>query len=389
MISLNNWIAFFILVLPSLKMYAISQFPLVDNLLDWLGVFSCALLLLLCFSKRNDLIVPKGCKYIFAFFAIYLLSTALHFRENLIGLISESSKILIVVLYLILSYNSGNRSFTMTLNKFRKTYLVILSIDSLCLLVEVIGFRIYESNIYTILGMDNYAAFSILPMLAIIFYVSYITKGKIQLADKLVFAGCLLAKAATYSFTAIIALIVMAATTYLLMKGKEFRKLISPKFIVLAVIIFVVGVVYFQFDQKIDLIFAGVGKGISNRTNIWAHTLKSLPKSPIIGFGQTHGNQFKLTTGFRLEWSTTETHPHNYILAILFYTGFAGLMFYIGMFRQLTKFIRENIQNKITAIVLGGVVGFLILSIPDGYFTLPPIYVFLTIIYFAGQNARC
>ena len=381
MISFNNWIAFFILVLPSFKMYAISQFPLLDNLFDWLGVFSCAFLLLLCLSKRNNLIVPKGCKYIFAFFAVYLLSTAIHYRENLVGLISDFSKILIVVLYLILSYSSGERNFTKALNKFRKIYLIILSIDTLCLLVETIGLKIYESDVYTILGMDNYAAFSILPMLTIIFYVSYKTKRKIRLGDKIVFAGCLLAKAITYSFTAIIALIVMAITTYVLMKGREFRKMISPNLIVIAVIILIIGVVYFQIDKKIDLIFAGVGKVISNRTNIWAHTLTSVPKSPIIGFGQTGGNQFKLITGFRLEWSTTETHPHNYILAILFYTGFAGLMFYIGMFGQLTKYIRGNIQNKITAIVLGGVVGFLFLSVPDGYLTLPPIYAFLSVIY--------
>lgn len=388
MINLDSWFAFFILVLPSLKMYAISQFPVVDDMLDWLGVFSCALLLLLCLTKRNNLIVPKGCKFIFAFFAVYLLSTALHYNENLLGLISESSKSMIVVLYLILSFNSGEHSFIKTLNKFRKIYLIILSVDSLCLLVEVIGLRIYESNVYTVLGMDNYAAFSIIPMLTIVFYVSYMMKGKIQRIDKMVFLGCMLAKVATYSFAAIIAMVVMALTTYVLMREKEFRKIISPKLIVAVVIILIIGVVYFQFDKKIDLILAGAGKGISNRTAIWTKTLKSLPKSPIIGFGSMHGVQFKLTTGFRLEWSTTETHPHNFILAILFYTGIVGLMLYIGMFNQLTKFIRNNTQNKITSIVLGGVVGFLILSIPDGYLTLPSIYVFLTVIYLENKRSR-
>lgn len=389
MITINNWIVFFILVLPAVKMYAITQFPMVDDFFDLFGIFSCVFLVVLSFPIRKRLVIPKGCQYIFMFLALLLLSTGIQYRDNLLGLISETSKILIVVLYLILAFSSGKRSFTKALCMFRKIYLIILFVDSFCLLVEMLGLQIYESNIFTVLGMDNYAAFGIVPMLSVIFYISYKTKSRIQTIDKLVFASCMAAKIATFSFTAIISMAVMAAVIYFSLHARQIRKNISPKFIICMVVVLIVGVVYFRMDKKIDLLLAGTGKGISNRTMIWSQTLKSIPKSPIIGFGYTVGDQFKKITGFyHVAWESTQTHPHNYILEILFYTGILGVLIYGGILSQLIKAIRRNIQNKITAVVLGGVVGFLVLSIPDGYILVPPIYVFLTVVYLENEYTK-
>lgn len=51
----------------------------------------------------------------------------------------------------------------------------------------------------------------------------------------------------------------------------------------------------------------------------------------------------------------SETHPHDSILLILFNTGSIGLMFYIGMSGRLIKYFRNNMQNKITSMVLGNI----------------------------------
>ena len=382
MVGLNSWIVFLVLVLPSVKMYAIAQFPIVDNVFDIVGVLSCIFLMLLCLLKRNNLIVPRGCKYIFAFLCIFLISTIFHYGEDILGLISETSKILIVVLYLVLSLSSGERSFLKALRKFRTIYLIILFADSLCLLIETVGFKIYDSDIYTILGMDNYAAFSIVPMLSVVFYTSYKINGKIQVIDKIAFLSCFLAKFATVSLTAIISMAIMAAVICISINGKRLRKIISPKFIICMIVILIIGIVYFKMGQRIDALFLSTGKTITNRTMIWDHTIKSVSESPIIGFGYTNEDQFKRITGFfHVAWESTQTHPHNYILAILFHTGVVGLLIYIGIFNQFVKVIKNNVQNKITAIVLGGISGFLVLSIPDGYELLPSIYVFFSVVY--------
>lgn len=370
-------------------MYAITQFPMVDDFFDLFGIFSCVFLGTLSFSIRKHLVISKGCQCIFMFLALLLFSTGMQYQDNLLGLISETSKILIVVLYLILSFSSGEKSFTKALCMFRKIYLIILFVDSLSLLMEMLGLQIYESNIFTVLGMDNYAAFSIVPMLSVIFYTSYKTKGKIQKFDKLAFVSCMAAKIVTFSFTAIIAMAVMAVVIYFSMHTKQIRKIISPQFIICMVVVLIIGVVYFRMDERIDLLFAGTGKGISNRALIWKQTLKSLSQSPIIGYGYTSGDQFKKITGFyHVAWESTQTHPHNYILEILFCTGGVGLLVYGGVFSQLVKAIRRNIQNKITAVVLGGVVGFLVLAIPDGYILLPPIYVFFTVVYLENEYSK-
>ena len=362
-------------------MYAVQQFLWLDNSLDVLGVFSCIILIMLCCLRRKKLVFPKGCKYIIVFFSLYLFTTILHYNENLWGLVSEVSKILIVVLYLILSFSSGERVFLNTLKKFRKVYMFILLIDSACLLVEMLGFRIYESNLFTILGMDNYAAFSILPMLSLVFYISYKTKDRLTATDKLIFIFCLLAKVSTFSFTAILAMIVMALTIYIALRGRQIRKMISVRLIICIIVCFIIGLTFFQLDTKVDVLLAPTGKSITNRTNLWSHALSGISKSPIIGHGALQGDQYKTIAGYYLAYTTTETHPHNYILEILISTGIVGLLIYIGIFNQMIKVIRNNINTKITAVVLGSVVGFLVLSIPDGYLILPAIYALMTVVF--------
>ena len=336
---------------------------------------------MLCCLRRKKLVFPKGCKYIIVFFSLYLFTTILHYNENLWGLVSEVSKILIVVLYLILSFSSGERVFLNTLKKFRKVYMFILLIDSACLLVEMLGFRIYESNLFTILGMDNYAAFSILPMLSLVFYISYKTKDRLTATDKLIFIFCLLAKVSTFSFTAILAMIVMALTIYIALRGRQIRKMISVRLIICIIVCFIIGLTFFQLDTKVDVLLAPTGKSITNRTNLWSHALSGISKSPIIGHGALQGDQYKTIAGYYLAYTTTETHPHNYILEILISTGIVGLLIYIGIFNQMIKVIRNNINTKITAVVLGSVVGFLVLSIPDGYLILPAIYALMTVVF--------
>ncbi len=369
-------------------MYAVQQLPLLDNFLDVLGVFSCIFLIMLCCLKRNKLVFPKGCKYIITFFSIFLITTILHYNENLLGLVSVTSKVLIVVLYLILSFSSGEKVFLNTLKKFRKVYIIILLIDSICVLVEILGFEIYESYMYTILGYDNYATFSILPMLSIVFYTSYKTKNRITAMDKLVFITCLIVKISTFSFTAILAMMVMALTTYIALRGKQLRKMISVRFIICIIVCFIIGLTFFHLDTIVDVFLAPTGKTITNRTNLWIYALQGISKSPLIGHGSLQGDQYKTIAGYYLAYTTTETHPHNYILQILINTGMVGLFVYVGIFNQLIKAIRNNIKNKINAIVLGGVIGFLIISIPDGYLELPAIYMFMTVVFLDNISAR-
>ena len=117
MVGIDNWIVFLLLIFPSIKMYAIAQFPVLDDMFDIFGIISCAILIITCLFYRNRLTVPKGCKYIFGFMLIFLLSTTLHFNDNLIGNISEMSKIVILILYLILVNSQGERSLLQALIK--------------------------------------------------------------------------------------------------------------------------------------------------------------------------------------------------------------------------------------------------------------------------------
>ena len=89
-----GWGGFLLFVIPALKVYAIQQISFLDNLFDAWSILSCLSLVLITLKRQKNIIF----RYIVTFVLIYLVSTALNYPDQIMGAISEISRLLIVPL---------------------------------------------------------------------------------------------------------------------------------------------------------------------------------------------------------------------------------------------------------------------------------------------------
>ncbi|MCH5187309.1 MAG: O-antigen ligase family protein [Oscillospiraceae bacterium] len=386
MVSLYSWAGFLAFIIPALKMYAVQQYAMLDNVFDLWGFAACGVLIILYMNNSKNIAVPKGLKYIFAFICVMMLATVMNFSDQLTALLSETSRLLITPLYLMLAFSSGEEVFLSALKKLRVTYITVLLADVTVLALELLGVKIYKSVIYTILGMDNYAAFMIIPMLTVIFYASCRNNGRIDFLDIAIYALCLAAKVITFSFAAMLGLVAMGLVILFAYNIKSSIKILLPQLMIGLSVLLIIGVVAMQASTRLDIMLEGTDKTITSRSMIWEHTVEHIPDKLFLGHGKTSGSQFKSSAGLSLQWHDQATHPHNFILAVLYSTGLVGALIYAGILSQLLKKIRMKINDRITSVVLGGIIGYFILMIADDYVTIPMLYTLLTVVYLDNND---
>lgn len=378
--SFYNWWGFAFFIFPAMKVYAIQQIPILDTLFDVWGLVSCIMLMITAIRHRIKNVIVIKCIYIFVL--IYIIATALNYPDQLLGAISESARLLIVPLYmLILTRTRHEKSF---LIKLRKSFLFLMGADILVGALQLAGVMLLENRDISFLGLDNYAAFIIVPIFTIIFYVSYICVGHIQLIDIVLYLLAFLIKIMTHSLTAILALALLGLIVFLGYHWKIVRAFVTPKKALLGMVFLLILIVVFGIQNYFKPLFDYLGKDVtlSYRTVIWSKVIASLPDALLLGYGKTNADQFRTIVGFSLIYDVEANHPHSYYLAILFSTGIMGVMVYVKMLFETFKKLYHSIGRKINCIFTSGLISFFVLAFADDYIMLPYFYMLICIIVF-------
>ena len=371
-----GWFGFILFVVPALKVYVIQQNSFLDTLFDIWGIISCLSLILITIKIKKNVII----KYIILFVLIYLVSTLFNNPDQLMGAISEISRLLIVPLYMLLI--KREKSMVSFLVKLRKIFILILFADVLTGIVQIAGFRIFEHNAITFLGLDNYAAFIIIPMLSIVFFSSYICTGRIRRMDIVVFFLSFTMKLLTNSLSALFALIIFGLTIFLGFHWGKIREQVTPKKIVILVIILLFMIVGLGVQNYFEPLFTKLGRDVTLnfRTVIWDKLLRSIPKSFLFGYGKTSGDEFKTIVGLSLLYDTQATHPHSFYLAVLFSTGCLGCIVFLKILFLTFKATYRNRKLKSMYLLVCGIISFFIIAFADDYIMLPYLYMLICIV---------
>lgn len=375
------------LILPSIKPYVV-RISVFDNLYDIWGLVTLLLNFSLCFYVNKKFI--KECdtiKYLFLFIGVYFVSTLINGLSSVAAVLSESSRLLICPLYLSYNYNKGQSAFKSAVHNIGSLYRIILYIDCVSILINL-KYSIFISDIFSFLGMDNTAAFIVIPMLAVVIFDDLYQKGKISLNSIFLLWLCTLCKVLTYSLTACLALLVFIIMLLFTIphkieiscRKKLIKNFLNPRLIMVIMILILMGIVFFNVQYLFKSIIIALGKDVNlGRVRIWQNTVNTFFKSPIIGFGKVNPETFIELIGMSV-WDQTCNHPHNSFLAIFFNCGIIGGFFFFKMLQKpLNKIIMY--RNKREVIVLGiGMVSYIILMMADDYMFLPYIYVLVTIL---------
>lgn len=388
-LKLSSWVAFILLCFPAFNTYAMQQVPVLKEIINIWGIISLILTVALIYRKHVKLI--KIVKWILTFCSVYCFSTLIYSSENLMGAISECLRLILIPLYLVLLQFTNIQQYKEALKKLSTIMSALCLVDVMTVFYQVYYSNTYTGASYSFFGLDNYAAFLIIPMVGIILYTNSAYKKNKQKQAWLVFALCFAGKLSTRCTTAIIAMMVMFFTILVYHYMPQIRKFFSVKALILVISVFVLGVGLFGIQRILTPFLQMIGKDVtmSYRSIMWPRVLAKFVSRPLIGFGKLDADTFKILTGFSVLYDQSASHPHNYLLAILFYTGLAGLLCYVGLLFNVVKNIRAlRGIDRHSYILLATVFGFLVLGIADDYIFLPPFYILLTIISIEAQSFR-
>lgn len=140
-----------------------------------------------------------------------------------------------------------------------------------------------------------------------------------------------------------------------------FRFLLNPVFIIIIILTmyyvilegntsFLGGVIRKYFGK--DLTFTG-------RIFIWARCFECISKNPIFGVGYLNSSVF-----YSMINVGAGAHPHNYLIAILFYGGIVSLIiFCLGYISAIWKYQRNSFQTN--RVFMWAIIAFLVMGITD------------------------
>ena len=251
----------------------------------------------------------------------------------------------------------------------------ILLVDTAQILTGV-GYS--EINSGSWLGGDNFAVFTVIPMLGIILLGDYLIYGKVRRVTKLLFCLTMLAKFKTAATTSMIAFV----TCVVLFWGFEYIKF-SKNSRQILILLSVALIIWLCWDFTDIFVTVAELLGKNNvlehgRIVIWKMSLDAILNEPILGHGVMY--VYDETVALAGTYWPTCSDTHNYILELLFRGGMVGTLFYfLSMKDCFTFIIKEKISSKGIIILKGILAANFVLWISDSYYAQAPFYVLIVL----------
>lgn len=310
------------------------------------------------------------------FFGIYIAATLLFDYNNLPSAISLISQA-------ILGYNTG---VLYTTKKYKESVeLVVPKVFSLYLYLDcvVVFFNISTrvfgfKNTITFLGYDNYAAFYILPMMAVIMGLSFKKNGKLLYKDWILWCMCTISKIWTRSYAACIVFIIYIFLIFIVFRIKGLSRIVTVKNALIVVTLLFIGVYFFSIQSVLSDILIAMGKGVelNSRTIIWEGIINGASNVSLIGLGNHTAEQFIAFFGFPFGWGAT--HAHNILLDLFVQTGIVGLILFVRII-NVPRSKNKMIKNKWFRIIVIGLVCYIFLGFFDFYFYIPSFWLLVAL----------
>ena len=291
-----------------------------------------------------------------------------------LGSISQSVRLLLFPYYILVYRDTDFSELLHSLSIFLK---VILFLDSVSIFIDN-----DEKIQYSLLGLDNTVIFIIIPALAIILFNDYHRNKRISNSSVALLFICYIGKLYSQAVTSIIAMTIFILAVLITLSSRKKALIMAPGIFINPTVMFGTFIVFtlmtmlFDITPLISAIFSSFGKSgtMSGRTRIWALSVDSIFRNPLIGYGQASPGYFQNIVGLS-QWAKAATHTHNYMLELLWSTGIIGTVIYMYIFIKAVKKLYQFRNIKAVRLLSCGITGFSVLMITDSYIMQPTIMI--------------
>lgn len=240
------------------------------------------------------------------------------------------------------------------------------------------GIGLDRSDNSTWLGGDNFAIFTVFPMLGIIVLNDAFNYGRIRNITIIFCILAALAKLKTFAVTSILAFAFLAICLFW---GRRVDISERIKWILISIAIILLICLCADFSNiymKFAALFGKEPHIEHSRIAIWKLSIKAILNEPIIGHGVLES--YEESIAIAGEYWPTCSHTHNYILELLFRSGIIGTTAYILMLKNCFKAIVQKLDNGIMLLLKAFLMANLVLWITESYYAQAPVYVLLVLV---------
>ena len=294
-------------------------------------------------------------------YSMILLATLISGRS-----IRNAISVLLPVMAMMLLFNYGiERKEEVFLAVVRRMMLAFVLINAITVVLAPNGL-FYQDGPNWLFGLKNVHVRYIIPGIAIIIAADIYKKGKLTLGDYALLGVGIINNLLVKSSTGLAGMLLFSALIISdnfrgKISRKIIRKMLNPTVIVLVSIVLyyfvlsggnsILGTLVSKYFGK-DLTFTG-------RSYVWARCLELILQKPMFGYGYVNSDEF-----FSLIGVGIGAHPHNYLLAWLFYGGVFSLVFVAMAYFVLIKRVKKNTSVQ-ARVYLWATISFFVMGVTD------------------------
>lgn len=231
------------------------------------------------------------------------------------------------------------------------------------------------------LSIDNGLINFIMPAIVISIINSFIKKNKITISSKLLIVISIITIIKVWSATALVALIIMLSSFYILRKFK-YNNIFTIKNYFILYFIGVLQVLFARTNGLLNIIIEQwLKKDITftGRDIIWEKSIYLFKESPLIGVGVRENGFLVDILGF----GSYANHSHNAILEILLSGGILAFCTYIIIMFISMKNLEGIKHNSIYKILISYTFGFFMLTITEVFIRGIAFYLLILLAYYS------
>lgn len=363
-----------LLLAPFVKPVILESYPLLNTLFTLWKLLALAILFIFLLPRYLMYHPKKNMLGLFGLIIFWAIYCANCFFSNIEFASTLAAACASLLCFLLIAYEAqiGNG---WTLLQSMSVLFCILILAHVC---SVFLLPILPSTVF-FLGMDNYSAFFIYPMLSIILFYHSLRYNKLRWFDWLLALLVVFLYLYTASYTAAATGLVYLVFLLFYSHYHKLPKIRGVRWLIPLFVALLVLIMRFQIQNLIAGFLNSTDKGITlnSRTVIWDHALDLISEAPFFGHGSFSATQI----ADYVLYGTN--HAHNILLELLMRTGIVGtiayLLFLCGF---IPTFQRGKSDNRHSFLLLSSLIAQLVLSFMDYYPSITVFYMFMAVLYY-------
>lgn len=365
----------FLILLFLFKPVGFGQIPLLNSAFQWgKGVSIFLIFLMFCRNMGNNRI------------SMVEISLGLFWTAYAVGCIRSESSLTTVLNYSLTSFalitlfriESTKGRLGLLVETLWLLFVILITLQAISVFVVMGGIDLFPGE-YTrmyLFGEDNYSAFAMLPMMAIVLYVDSIWSEKSKfkhVITVMVYLLILISYIYVQSVAAILGFALLGACYFAKNGPRSFANWLRPITIVVVFLSLLILVTVFHVQDYIakftptfldkDMLT------LNSRTIIWDQAFRLIMERPIFGWGDGITEE--------MIWNG---HAHNLLLDLLIVSGMVGSLSFLAFVHSAYTEAGQSIASFSGSILTGAFGAMSVMSFFDFYIGVSATFCFVAFV---------